>query len=200
MSTENWNKILKWTKNISKLISIYPNISVSTYTVINKINYKSLSELSVFLKILWFNNQEFAFIEYTNYALVNSDKISIRYSDILVEIIKLFKLSQKIQINLDLLNFPLCIFKGDLRQSMVSKIKPKNIKISKWINESFFEKNAKNEISISSKCLFCSYTDICCIVNNEKNEHWHEINKFNWEPGVKNYYSVFWDSEFESIK
>ena len=103
------------TKGIKNLLKF--NIPVEVRVIINKMNYKSLPEITKFVSEEFSGVSRFVFvnIKYTGNAFFNRDKVFVRIKDVVPYAEKAAKILIVNKINTRFFHFPLCMLSEDFR-------------------------------------------------------------------------------------
>jgi len=215
--TRNFRKILEWAINISNLSKKY-SINLTSNTVVTKINFHTLIQISKLLSKIWIKYQNYWFLEYTGDANINKNIIWIRYSEAskyINDLLDFWIISNSV---ITLEWFPYCLLKEEkqnlnfLKRQISFREKiyweviwfTKSYDVDLYINNMFDKKSLNKSLKlkfISDKCIKCRYLWFCPIPKSCKDFYmiWHLNKKFKTNIIYDKYIEIYWDEEFKTI-
>ncbi|MCD6229342.1 MAG: radical SAM protein [Candidatus Diapherotrites archaeon] len=146
-------------KNICKM-----GFSLDTNTVINKLNYKHLPEIVLFLNNLGVNNMHFSVINPMGNAMTNFDEMVPTLTEISPYIKKSLKICDKNNIYLTIDSLPFCIlpecnrYKSELYDILTHVSFSKGNERDRF----YWQERKKNKLKTKpKKCCSCRYFGVC---------------------------------------
>ena len=165
----NRNSYIEQILGVKNLIQLYNSNKlkeeVPINIVINKLNYKTLAETIKFFYDLGIREFRLNFIWPEGNALINKDKLLLKYNDFKPYLKKWYLLSKILKINLALESVPFCIIEnkkiinnlyGEFRDGQVDVVAGKERNFFNW------QKQKKDIFKTKTKkCLQCIYFNQC---------------------------------------